>query len=151
MAEIPQATEQPAPQESRDTPPLRLVVRNTFLEVVDDQPFIGTLKHSKSDSDIGNVLMDRLLPSVGSAKHCTNDCKPCSFFTKDRCTSGYDCTHCHYPHEKKPRPGKKHRIREKAFQANAIGKGHSDVVQAMTGNGDILRFYAVQAMVGMVL
>ena len=55
MAEIPQTAEQPATQDSGDKPQLKLVVRNTFLDVVDPQPTPGTLKHSKSDSDISSL------------------------------------------------------------------------------------------------
>mmetsp|Transcript_147021 Transcript_147021/g.409591 ORF Transcript_147021/g.409591 Transcript_147021/m.409591 type:complete len:735 (+) Transcript_147021:178-2382(+) len=38
------------------------------------------------------------LPTVGSAKHATGECRRCNFFVKGRCRNGYDCSFCHFPH-----------------------------------------------------
>jgi len=195
MAKIPQATEQSAPQESRDKAQLKLVVRNTFLDVVDDLPNAGAMKRSKSDSDISSslsesesstksqlkvvdcqptfgsnhvifsnsesdtssysgsapeaeaitssrtrcaeagtpatVLSNTPLPSLGSAMH-PDQCKPCSFLQKSKCNFGVHCQHCHYPHEMKARPGKKHRDLAKARLAT---KGHAQTPSGSSHSG----------------
>jgi len=41
------------------------------------------------------------LPSLGSAKHASGDCRRCNFFTKGRCQNGLDCPFCHLPHERR--------------------------------------------------
>jgi len=51
------------------------------------------------------VLHDvRILPSLGSVKHSTGECSPCTFYhRKTGCMNGYDCAFCHYRHEEKRR------------------------------------------------
>lgn len=44
----------------------------------------------------------RKLPSLGSAKHATNHCRPCHFhFSKEGCKSGEQCPFCHFRHSKR--------------------------------------------------
>jgi hypothetical protein len=133
-------------------PGLKVVVRNTFLDVVDSHP--RPLRHSRSESDISSssgsgsghdepssassttrsveqnraaaVFVTRALPSVGSANHFMGTCQPCSFFRKSRCMLEHKCSHCHYQHEVQTRPGKKARDREKARQARAAATGQED-------------------------
>ncbi|CAK0788174.1 unnamed protein product [Prorocentrum cordatum] len=40
-------------------------------------------------------LGELALPSVGSQGHALGICKPCAFFFKDACESGYECKFCH--------------------------------------------------------
>lgn len=47
------------------------------------------------------------LPSVGSEGHFDGTCKRCAFFPKGRCLNGKDCTHCHFPHDPRPRNRKR--------------------------------------------
>jgi len=51
------------------------------------------------------------MPSAGSVRHFKGDCRPCCFNMRRRCTLGRRCLHCHFPHEKVQRPGKKMRER----------------------------------------
>lgn len=51
------------------------------------------------------------LPSLGGEDHYRQACRPCAFFTRSVCSSGYECLYCHYPHSKPKRPGKNHRKR----------------------------------------
>jgi hypothetical protein len=45
------------------------------------------------------------LPSIGSALHSCNQCKPCEFFHRSICKKGANCEFCHLcgPLEKKLR------------------------------------------------
>ena len=47
------------------------------------------------------------LPSIGSGKHATGDCKTCYFFVKSKCKKGTNCEFCHICTEQKPVPFKK--------------------------------------------
>jgi len=58
-------------------------------------------------------FLSRVLPSEGSIHHLDEACRPCSFFLKNRCVKGRDCSHCHFVHEYQSRPGKKNRERAK--------------------------------------
>lgn len=62
------------------------------------------------------ISVDELgdLPSLGSVKHATAECQPCSFFRRSKCTSGKACLYCHLEHEKDKRPGRRQRERIKA-------------------------------------
>lgn len=77
------------------------------------------------------------LPSVGSAFHVTNNCKPCLFTRKspNGCTSGYECRFCHFPHEqlRKTRPCKTKRER---YKKHLLLMG---MVQASQGDSSISR------------
>lgn len=48
-----------------------------------------------------------LHPSVGSEGHASGVCKRCCFFPRGRCANGYDCTFCHYEHERRKRSKRK--------------------------------------------
>jgi len=71
------------------------------------------------------------LPSVGSKGHDKGTCDPCSFFRRNKCTSGKDCSHCHYPHEKQQRPGK--RARERAARV-AAAKKEAEALEDASGS-----------------
>merc|ERR1712097_231421 len=58
------------------------------------------------------------LPSVGSANH-PDMCHPCKFFPLGNCLLEENCSHCHYPHQARGRPGKKQRDRENARKEKA--------------------------------
>ena len=51
-------------------------------------------------------------PSKVSALH-PEHCRPCCYFHKNLCQLGAGCSHCHYHHEFRNRPGKKARERAK--------------------------------------
>lgn len=153
---------EPAVPGGAPVPPLKMmVVRNTFLDVVDAAP--PALKHSRSDSDISStsssllndaksgkdqsvtsstksqlaneaatVFLSRVLPSIGSANHFQDKCQPCSFFRKGRCLLDYKCSHCHFHHDVQARPGKKARDREKARREKA--EALADIVKAGDGS-----------------
>jgi len=64
-----------------------------------------------------------LHPSRGSAGHVTGSCRRCCFFPRGRCMNGYDCSFCHYEHDK---PRRRHRSRREAPKpptAHALGGG----------------------------
>jgi hypothetical protein len=54
------------------------------------------------------------IASIGSAKHFSGGCEPCSFFVKGRCSHGFTCQQCHMHHkpEGKKRNGARHRRSE---------------------------------------
>jgi hypothetical protein len=106
--------------------PLKLVVSNTFLHVVDAE--VPTLRRSKSDTTIRysfNPLhgmsantereFTTAMHSLGSVGHDQGHCKTCSFYRHHRCKFGSLCQYCHHTdHALQSRPGKKSRAREKA-------------------------------------
>jgi len=75
-------------------------------------------------------FLSRVLPSLGSSSHMSGDCKPCTFFQKNRCLKGRACSHCHFDHELVTRPGKKNRVRAKRKQEREDAQG------ALPGNED---------------
>eukprot|EP00747_Dinoflagellata_sp_TGD_P217019 gnl/TRDRNA2_/TRDRNA2_89474_c0_seq1.p1 gnl/TRDRNA2_/TRDRNA2_89474_c0~~gnl/TRDRNA2_/TRDRNA2_89474_c0_seq1.p1 ORF type:complete len:286 (+),score=22.97 gnl/TRDRNA2_/TRDRNA2_89474_c0_seq1:114-971(+) len=63
-----------------------------------------------SSQDASRASADEDLPSIGSALHFTNECKPCTFFNGSRgCNQGEDCSFCHMNHYKAKRPSKSKR------------------------------------------
>mmetsp|Transcript_35923 Transcript_35923/g.82483 ORF Transcript_35923/g.82483 Transcript_35923/m.82483 type:complete len:587 (-) Transcript_35923:90-1850(-) len=68
--------------------------------------------------NFGEGLADMsALPSLGSAAHLLGQCKRCNFFSKGRCQNGYDCTFCHFPHEKRKPSRQEKRERKAAWLA----------------------------------
>lgn len=67
-----------------------------------------------TDSDVSDIQSGEL-PSLGSAKHATGECKRCNFFAKGRCLNGKDCTFCHLPHEKRKPSRQEKRERREAW------------------------------------
>lgn len=71
-------------------------------------------------------LGEPTLPSVGSEGHALGICKPCAFFLKATCESGYDCGFCHLCS-----PGvKKLRKKEWKQQRKAARSGVPDFLTA---------------------
>lgn len=66
------------------------------------------------------------LPSVGSANHFEGTCRPCCFKLRQRCSLGVRCKHCHFPHEKFQRPGKKTRDRLRRQRQRTPESGQSN-------------------------
>mmetsp|Transcript_76058 Transcript_76058/g.131781 ORF Transcript_76058/g.131781 Transcript_76058/m.131781 type:complete len:238 (+) Transcript_76058:112-825(+) len=77
----------------------------------------GEASHDEHDEQDGEMpVMGELgdLPSVGSAEHFLNTCRPCLFaHSKIGCPQGSQCLWCHFYHRisRKPRPCKKKRER----------------------------------------
>lgn len=78
------------------------------------------------------------LPSVGSKGHFDGTCKRCAFFPKGRCLNGKDCTHCHLPHESRPRNRKRRARRaekgeesqeDEFFEEDGTGNANDDFSQ----------------------
>jgi len=46
-------------------------------------------------------------PSKGSEEHYLGTCRRCCFFPRGRCANGYECTFCHYEHDKRKRKTRK--------------------------------------------
>mmetsp|Transcript_110893 Transcript_110893/g.353549 ORF Transcript_110893/g.353549 Transcript_110893/m.353549 type:complete len:575 (-) Transcript_110893:51-1775(-) len=44
---------------------------------------------------------EQWLPTVGSAKHASGECRRCNFFAKGRCRNGRECSFCHLPHDRR--------------------------------------------------
>jgi len=114
--------------------PTNLVVRNTFLEFV-EEPDLLQMRRIKSapssplgargtraapkDSAVLELtnLIDTppnsgipAIPSVGSTQHHLGNCKPCAFFWKPPgCSNGANCVYCHLcdANEKKRRQKEK--------------------------------------------
>lgn len=58
-------------------------------------------------NDARQPMVEGELPSIGSEGHFEGSCKRCAFFPKGRCLNGKDCTHCHFPHDPRPRNRKR--------------------------------------------
>lgn len=58
-----------------------------------------------------------LHPSIGSEGHAAGACKKCCFFARNRCANGYDCTFCHYEHERKKRKSKRNKKTKRILSA----------------------------------
>jgi hypothetical protein len=73
----------------------------------EDSTEVGTDSSCDSENDHSDVIFDnQLLPSIGSIDHAKGTCHRCCFFPKGRCQNGYDCTFCHFEHDKRPRKKK---------------------------------------------
>merc|ERR1711939_937739 len=61
------------------------------------------------------------LPTIGSSEHAIGKCKPCAFFHKGICESGFQCNFCHLcePDEKKRRKKEIKVLRHEARQQKA--------------------------------
>jgi len=69
------------------------------------------------------------LPSVGSAFHATGECRRCNFYAKGRCQNGYDCSFCHFSHEKAKPSRQDNRDRRTNLQhAQGLGDNAHDNV-----------------------
>eukprot|EP00403_Amphidinium_massartii_P026356 CAMPEP_0178389334 /NCGR_PEP_ID=MMETSP0689_2-20121128/10062_1 /TAXON_ID=160604 /ORGANISM="Amphidinium massartii, Strain CS-259" /LENGTH=667 /DNA_ID=CAMNT_0020009779 /DNA_START=47 /DNA_END=2051 /DNA_ORIENTATION=+ len=70
------------------------------------------------DAAAGSQITDfSKLPSIGSVMHSVGQCKRCNFFSKGRCNNGYDCSFCHFPHEKRKPSRQEKRERKAAWMA----------------------------------
>merc|ERR1712039_340189 len=58
------------------------------------------------------------LPSLGSAQHGSDNCKPCAFFHADRCQSGPKCLFCHLCEAGE----KRRRRKEKKLELRSVRK-----------------------------
>jgi hypothetical protein len=132
-----------------DAYPRDLVVRNTFLEFVEEPVFLQLrrVKSAPSSPVAGKVaeltppapavlelasmlettpmLGSPELPTVGSAQHRLGECKPCAFFWKPAgCSNGVDCVYCHLcdAHEKKRRQKEKKALIKAQIQSSATAK-----------------------------
>jgi len=88
-----------------------------FLQQYSNNPTYTTADVSKipgGSSGPGGLL------SQGSASHFSGNCRPCSFYHKDRCLRGAACSHCHHEHNLVTRPGKKTRDRAKRQQERTL-------------------------------
>jgi hypothetical protein len=73
----------------------------------EDSTEVGTDSSCDSENDHSDVICDnQFLPSIGSADHAMGTCHRCCFFPKGRCQNGYDCTFCHFEHDKRSRKKK---------------------------------------------
>eukprot|EP00440_Ansanella_granifera_P073474 gb/GFBE01079727.1/.p1 GENE.gb/GFBE01079727.1/~~gb/GFBE01079727.1/.p1 ORF type:complete len:233 (+),score=36.74 gb/GFBE01079727.1/:1-699(+) len=105
----------------RETSPLQVIVRNTFVDIADESSSHDVLRRSNSwhsgqsseSSSFGGMdgAVDIAsssnsskshsqdaedgLPSVGSNKHAIRTCTPCTFFGRGNCKHGYECRYCH--------------------------------------------------------
>lgn len=61
-------------------------------------------------------ILQKDLPSLGSALHATGECRRCNFFPKGRCQNGTECIFCHLPHEKR-KPSRQEKRERKAAWA----------------------------------
>lgn len=101
--------------------PIDLIVRNTFLEFVEEPAFLQVRRVKSAPSspvaaacttpiasqvaavlnlasmlDTTPILGSPDMPSVGSAQHHLRECTPCAFFWKPAgCSNGANCTYCH--------------------------------------------------------
>eukprot|EP00397_Hematodinium_sp_SG-2012_P021987 GEMP01022748.1.p1 GENE.GEMP01022748.1~~GEMP01022748.1.p1 ORF type:complete len:287 (+),score=44.24 GEMP01022748.1:129-989(+) len=69
-----------------------------------EEELSGTSTETNSEMMNGE---DIPLPSRGSDTHFSGTCKRCCFFPRGRCMNGYNCTFCHFDHEKRKRKNKK--------------------------------------------
>merc|ERR1712217_319035 len=126
--------------------PRDLIVRNTFLEFVEEPVFLQLrLVKSAPSSPVAAKAVEPAppapavlslasmldtapkvgspeMPTVGSAQHHLGECKPCAFFWKSAgCSNGVDCVHCHLcdAREKKRRQKEKKALFKAQVQAGA--------------------------------
>mmetsp|Transcript_13094 Transcript_13094/g.39298 ORF Transcript_13094/g.39298 Transcript_13094/m.39298 type:complete len:251 (+) Transcript_13094:58-810(+) len=80
------------------------------------------------------------LPSVGSADHARGTCKPCLFlFESMGCKTGYACTFCHVPHDRRTMhrhsKGKRERFRKLLSRVKAENEDGDGVPQQPPAHG----------------
>merc|ERR1712151_888115 len=127
-----------------DAYPKDLVVRNTFLEFVEEPVFLQLRRAKSAPSspvagkvaelspqvpavlelatmlDTTPMLGSPEMPTVGSAQHSVGECKPCAFFWKSAgCSNGVDCIYCHLCDANE----KKRRQKEKKALLKGQGQG----------------------------
>mmetsp|Transcript_102190 Transcript_102190/g.256184 ORF Transcript_102190/g.256184 Transcript_102190/m.256184 type:complete len:577 (-) Transcript_102190:474-2204(-) len=73
-----------------------------------------------------------VLPSAGSSKHASGECRRCNFFAKGRCRNGFDCPFCHLPHERR----KLSRQEKREAQAARKAKQEEQEVQLDSISGE---------------
>jgi hypothetical protein len=79
------------------------------LERYESSPVLKEITNTTSHCGAQAASNDSELPSLGSKDHDAGTCKRCCFFPKGRCTNGYQCSFCHFDHEKRVRKSKKKR------------------------------------------
>mmetsp|Transcript_39955 Transcript_39955/g.105291 ORF Transcript_39955/g.105291 Transcript_39955/m.105291 type:complete len:241 (-) Transcript_39955:4-726(-) len=98
---------------------------------VDEAEWVWQRKVDEENKDVClppslEVPLDEhdILPSAGSARHATGDCRPCAFMDKEiGCRGGLNCNYCHFEHggraRVRPCKGKRERYRKclQRFQA----------------------------------
>eukprot|EP00747_Dinoflagellata_sp_TGD_P163433 gnl/TRDRNA2_/TRDRNA2_182096_c0_seq1.p1 gnl/TRDRNA2_/TRDRNA2_182096_c0~~gnl/TRDRNA2_/TRDRNA2_182096_c0_seq1.p1 ORF type:complete len:459 (+),score=97.92 gnl/TRDRNA2_/TRDRNA2_182096_c0_seq1:149-1525(+) len=89
-----------------------------------------TDEDEEDDDDESKVSELGELPSQGSARHAERACKRCCFFPKGRCTNGFDCEFCHYPHEKRKRKKKKKSAKKESAATEQAQPGAAAPEQA---------------------
>eukprot|EP00418_Pyrodinium_bahamense_P084759 CAMPEP_0179056992 /NCGR_PEP_ID=MMETSP0796-20121207/24100_1 /TAXON_ID=73915 /ORGANISM="Pyrodinium bahamense, Strain pbaha01" /LENGTH=603 /DNA_ID=CAMNT_0020753689 /DNA_START=97 /DNA_END=1908 /DNA_ORIENTATION=+ len=65
-------------------------------------------------------------PSIGSELHAAGSCKRCCFFPRGRCMNGYECSFCHYEHDKRKRKNKKKRTKATSSAVTLAVAGESE-------------------------
>mmetsp|Transcript_101087 Transcript_101087/g.195572 ORF Transcript_101087/g.195572 Transcript_101087/m.195572 type:complete len:165 (+) Transcript_101087:92-586(+) len=82
-------------------------------------------------------LSQQGLPSQGSSKHESGNCRPCRFFnSKAGCRRGFDCTACHL-HDgaiRKLRPNPERRAKAKSH-VNSLRPVDTEALQEFTNKG----------------
>lgn len=85
---------------------------------------IGTGKTEDAEPDPNGPL-----PSIGSAAHFTDSCRPCLFaHTRIGCREGENCTRCHFTHcgQRRARPSKGKRDRYRKLIERSIEEMHAE-------------------------
>lgn len=70
------------------------------------------------------------LPSLGSAGHFLDQCKPCAFLHTKGCSNGFECKFCHLCDRRE----KKRRLKEKKSYYQALEQPTVEVADAVTPN-----------------
>lgn len=92
---------------------------------------------------------DASLPSMGSAEHAAGTCKRCNFFPKGRCQNGFNCTFCHFPHEKRKPSRQEKRERRAAWLTQHGGMDEYEESDSGDSECDAQRFTAYAVLPGM--
>lgn len=93
-------------------PPSTQSKLSTFAPSRQEEQLQPLAAHDQVANEGGSQqMLEGDLPSIGSKGHFDGSCKRCAFFPKGRCLNGKDCTHCHLPHETRPRNRKRRVIK----------------------------------------
>lgn len=84
------------------------------------------------EAEAANGVLQKDLPSIGSAGHHIGECRRCNFFAKGRCQNGYSCEFCHLPHERQKLTRQEKRDQRAARQADNLKTGDSSDAEAAT-------------------
>jgi len=98
----------------------------------------------------GQSCYDGEHPSVGSAKHAMNMCKPCHYFlSKKGCQAGKSCSFCHYKHGRRSTRDLPKALRELCLRhVTMIHQGRQGSDERALAERELLAWLAEESRLG---